>query len=246
MSKPSPTTDPIGEQEELYRLPYHWFPEERLKRFERQEKQRILCELLGAHAPQPVRRYLDVGCGDGRWTADLKTRLEPATEVVGVDFSARAIGFAKLIEPSIDFQVQRGETLPFADRSFDLISAIEVIEHVEDGAEEPFLAELYRLLDPRGLLLLTTPSLRLKLARHHFRHYSVARLGGLLAAAGFSVRAWRGQSNPCYGRRRWLRKRMNLFPVIWKLWRFTYRETQPERSLNLMVAARPASRENVR
>lgn len=236
--KKSPVNDPIGEQEGLYRLPYHWFPEERLKRFEREEKQRILYELLAEHALRPVRRYLDVGCGDGRWTVDLKSRLDPEAEVVGVDFSARAIGFARLIEPSIDFQVQRGETLPFADRSFDLITAIEVIEHVEDGAEEPFLAELHRLLAPRGLLLLTTPSWHLKLARHHFRHYSVERLGELLTAAGLSILAWRGQSLPCYGRRRWLRKRMSLFPVIWKLWRFTYRETRPEKSLNLMVAAR--------
>lgn len=237
----STPVDPISAQERLYRLPYHWFPEERLKKFERQEKERLVYGLIDRHAPDPVDAYLDVGCGDGRWTFDIRQQLPAEIRVVGVDFSERAIGFARLIAPEIDFQVQRGEALPFTDRSFDLVSAIEVIEHVEDGAEEAFLAELRRVLRPRGLLILTTPSWNLQLTRHHFRHYSVERLTELVEEAGFELLEMRGQSTPCYGRRRWLRKRMNLFPVIWRLWRGTYRETEPAASLNLILAARVKS-----
>ena len=230
--------DPIRAQEMLYRLPYHWFPEERLKKFERQEKQRIIFDLLARFAPETLDGYLDVGCGDGRWTFDVRQRLPASCRAVGVDFSERAIGFARLIAPEIEFQVQRGESLPFEDSTFDFLTSIEVIEHVEDGSEETFLSELYRVLRPDGLMILTTPSWNLKLTQHHFRHYSVERLADLVEEAGFEMLQMRGQSIPCYGRPRWVRKRMNLFPVIWKLWRATYREVAPEKSLNLILAAR--------
>jgi SAM-dependent methyltransferase len=149
------------------------------------------------------------------------------------------VRFAQLIVPDIDFRVHYGEELPFEPSLFDLVSAIEVIEHVESEAEEQFLTELRRVLRKGGLLILTTPSWNLPLTNHHFRHYSAGRLCELLERTGFDVLDLRGQSIPCFGRRRKIRKWMNLFPVIWKIWRFTYRETRPEKSLNLIVAARP-------
>ena len=148
------------------------------------------------------------------------------------------IGFAKLISPYIEFQVQRGEDLPFDKKSFDLVTAIEVIEHVEDGKEEVFLRELKRVLQEEGLLILTTPSWNLRLTHHHYRHYSIDRLTDLVASIGLSLICVKGQSIPCYGFKRKLRKRMNLFPVIWKFWKFSFRETNPEKSLNLIVAAK--------
>jgi len=90
-------------QEDFYHLPYHWFPERRLQQYERQEKQRIIFELIGKYAPK-VQRYLDVGCGDGRWTADIYNYLGYNVSASGIDFSERAITFAKLITPDIDFQ----------------------------------------------------------------------------------------------------------------------------------------------
>ncbi|MEM6457497.1 MAG: methyltransferase domain-containing protein, partial [Acidobacteriota bacterium] len=231
----------------LYRLPYHWFPEERLKRFEREEKQRILARLLDdarADAPTAVARHLDVGCGDGRWTHDLHAHLQrraPDVRTEGVDFSARAIGFARLICPHLTFHVHTGTSLPFDDGAFDLVSAIEVIEHVPDDQERAFLRELRRVCAAGGLLLLTTPSWNLPLTHHHERHYDVDRLVDLIAEAGFRVIGVRGQSRAVRGRGRWLRKRMNWMPKVWKLWRFSYRERPPARSLNLMVVARAAS-----
>lgn len=231
--------NPVQQQEDFYTLPYHWFPEQRLKKFEREEKQRLVFNLLTTHCLQPVTRYLDVGCGDGRWTADIHRFLGQPIQTTGVDFSERAIRFARLITPEIDFQLHQGEALPFAESSFDLVTAIEVLEHVEDRSERLFLHELRRVLTKNGLLILTTPSWNLQLARHHFRHYSVERLTELIEENGFAVLAVRGQSIPCYGYKRKLRKRMNLFPWLWKLWKFSYRESSPDKSLNLIIAARP-------
>lgn len=232
-------TSPVANQEALYKFPYHWFPEERLKKFERAEKQRLIFGLIDQHLNEPPHRYLDVGCGDGRWTSDIHYKLNRVPKTIGIDFSAQAIGFAELISPEIDFQIHTGKGIPFPSNYFDLVTAIEVIEHVEDGAEEEFLWELCRVLKKNGLLILTTPSWNLKLTHHHFRHYSIERLTDLLTTQGFAVLDIKGQSVPCYGIRRKIRKRMNLFPFIWKFWRYSFRETNPDKSLNLIVAARP-------
>jgi SAM-dependent methyltransferase len=231
--------DPLASQEELYRFPYHWFPEQRLQKFEREEKQRIIIHLLEYYGKKRFQRYLDVGCGDGRWTSDLYEYLNKDVEAIGIDFSKCAIGFAKLISPDIDFRVHRGEMLPFETGSFDLVTAIEVIEHVDDGLEETFVSELHRVLRKDGVLLLTTPSWNLRLTHHHFRHYSIERLQNLLGDAGFHILDIRGQSIPCYGLKRRIRRRMNWFPFVWKFWRFTYRETHPKQALNLIVVAQP-------
>lgn len=234
------THNPVAEQEAMYRFPYHWFPEVRLEQFEREEKQRIVFQLIDGHRESTVRYYLDVGCGDGRWTADIHKHLNAERTTVGIDFSERAIGFARLISPSIDFRVHRGEDIPFPNQTFDLVSAIEVIEHVEDGKEEAFLGECRRVLKRAGLLILTTPSWNLRLTNHHFRHYSIERLTNLLVEAGFEIVDVRGQSAPCYGIMRKIRRIMGRTPKVWRLWKYTYRETEPEKALNLIVAAHRA------
>jgi len=94
-------------------------------------------------------KVLDVGTGAGNLAHGLK---EQGYEVSALD-----------IDPSVckhpDVEVTRGdimEGLPYEDGSFDLVTALEVIEHMED----PFKAvrEFHRVLKPGGLLLLTTPN----------------------------------------------------------------------------------------
>ncbi len=241
--KPQDPLSPVDEQEKQYRLPYHWFPEQRLPRFFRQEKQRIVFDLIARNAPRPVARYLDFGCGDGRWTSDVFDQLGEETHAFGVDISERAIAFARLITPAIDFRAYDGNRLPFEDGHFHLITAIEVIEHVPDAVEEALLVEMRRVLAPGGLLVLTTPSWNLKMPTHHFRHYSQERLATLLEGSGFEVLEFRGHGTRCEGARLQLRKYMNRLPFLWKLWKRTQRETSPAKAIDLLVAARaPASR----
>ncbi|MCH9647242.1 MAG: class I SAM-dependent methyltransferase [Deltaproteobacteria bacterium] len=236
-----PPTSPIDEQEKQYRLPYHWFPEQRLPRFFREEKQRIIFELISRNGPPSIGRYLDFGCGDGRWTSDVFDHLAGDTRAFGVDISERAIAFARLITPEIDFRAYDGNRLPFEAGSFDLITAIEVIEHVPDEVETALLEEIRRVLAPGGLLVLTTPSWNLKMPTHHFRHYSQERLSALLESSGFEVLEFRGHGRRCEGARLKLRKYMNRLPFVWKLWKRTQRETTPNKAIDLLVAARAPS-----
>jgi len=229
---------PVEVQEAAYRLPYHWFPESRLALHERLEKQRIVFEMISQHALKAVEDYLDAGCGDGRWSVDIFNFLGRSPRTHGIDISDRAIGFARLIEPKISFEVGHAERLPYDDDSFDLVSAIEIIEHVVDHAESLVVSELARVLRPGGTLVMTTPTWNLRVPPHHFRHYSINRIRDLLAENGLVTIALRGQAISCNGWRRRLRHYSNRFPVIWRFWRFTYNECSPERALDLLIAAR--------
>ena len=236
--------DPQIQQESMYSLPYHWFPETYLRRFERQVKHDIIMRFITENKRTAIRNYLDVGCGDGRWTTDIHAMVSEKVEhqdvnAKGIDFSKRAIGFAKLISTHIDFSVHKGEALPFSDETFDLVTSIEVIEHVEDGQEEDFLSELHRVTRKDGLVILSTPSWNLKIPPHHFRHYTQARLEELAAATNFEFLDIRGQSVPCYGWKRSVRRIMERLPKVWRLWKYSFAETRVEKSLNLIFVLRP-------
>jgi SAM-dependent methyltransferase len=97
------------------------------------------------------RMALDLGCGAGLNLDHLAEYAVP----VGTDFSEEALRFC----------LERGHTrlckadaaeLPFRDRQFDIITALDVIEHLDDDVVA--LAELRRTLKPGGLLIVSVPA----------------------------------------------------------------------------------------
>jgi SAM-dependent methyltransferase len=98
--------------------------------------ERDLDELFGIAAPTSL---LDVGCGEGVLVHSWAQRLG-AARVVGIDLEEESIqaGWSQRQAPNLEYRVMetgdadRVENLPFADREFDLASAIEVLEHVPD------------------------------------------------------------------------------------------------------------------
>ncbi len=101
------------------------------------------------------KRVLDVGCGSGYGSADL---ARTAASVVAVDISAEALGFAcqHFALPTLRLIQASCTALPFAGGSFDLIVAMEVIEHLKDWSS--MLMECRRLLAPGGQLIISTPN----------------------------------------------------------------------------------------
>ncbi len=78
------------EQEKMYQLPYHWMMKGYL-RVSMEFRNKIVMKYLNY---TPGQKILDLGCGDGYFTANLKGRL-PEALVVGADHYLRALRFAK-------------------------------------------------------------------------------------------------------------------------------------------------------
>ncbi|MGD0786208.1 MAG: class I SAM-dependent methyltransferase [Sedimentisphaerales bacterium] len=86
-----------------------------------------------ARIPKGVRSLIDIGCGDGTYTAEL-ARLLPDIEILGVDPAADAIARAKRLAPSVVFTVAdllEPGTLP--QRVFDVGIIRGVIHHLPNG-----------------------------------------------------------------------------------------------------------------
>jgi SAM-dependent methyltransferase len=101
------------------------------------------------------KRALDAGCGAGYGSAELARAAE---SVVGIDCAADAIEYARTQypAPNLTFEQASCSALPYADGSFDLIVAFEVIEHLTDWRE--FLQEARRTLAPNGQFIVSTPN----------------------------------------------------------------------------------------
>jgi 2-polyprenyl-3-methyl-5-hydroxy-6-metoxy-1,4-benzoquinol methylase len=114
---------------------------------------RLRRAFLLAHT-DPLSRVLDLGCGEGRFAADL---ARAGMTVVGVDVADEPLRRARAQHPSLDLRMVPAEgTWPLPDASFDVVWAGETIEHVADVGG--WLAEVRRLLRPGGRLLLSTPA----------------------------------------------------------------------------------------
>ena len=95
---------------------------------------------------------LDLGCGDGRLTAELR-----AGRVVAADPSELALERLRDRLPGVPtVPLAPDEPLPLEDNSFDLVLCAETIEHVRDV--QLLLSEARRVLRPGGRLAITTPS----------------------------------------------------------------------------------------
>lgn len=156
--------------------------------------------------PLAGKRALDVGCGAGLLCEPL-ARL--GAEVTGVDAAAESIAVAEThaaaMGLSIDYRA--GELATLGLGQFDLVTSMEVLEHVAD--KPAFLAGLARHLAPGGLLVLSTPNRTLASrallvgaaealgtvprGTHDWNDFvTPAELEELLAGAGLSVTEMRG------------------------------------------------------
>jgi len=101
----------------------------------------------------PGERVLDLGCGEGQFTAALAAA---GAHPLGVDVVAEPLRRARERHPELHFRHEPLDgPLVFGDGTFDVVWAGEVIEHVVDVAG--WLSEVRRVLPSGGRLLLTTP-----------------------------------------------------------------------------------------
>ena len=140
-----------------------------------------ICRDIGKRRP----RILDVGCGTG---ANLQM-LAAFGVAEGVDVSQEALSFCRARGLA---KVKHGaaEALPYEDSSFDLVTGLDVVEHLDDDVAG--LREMRRVLRPRGRALLFVPAFMFLWGvqddiSHHRRRYTLSDLKARLAEAGLTV-----------------------------------------------------------
>jgi 2-polyprenyl-3-methyl-5-hydroxy-6-metoxy-1,4-benzoquinol methylase len=116
-----------------------------------QNRLRKSLEWIKAQHPKNV---LDIGCGDGFFS--LKIQKATNAIVWGIDVSFEAIEEAGNLGVKAR-QCNLNDGICFEDECFDLVFCGEVIEHVLDP--DLLLDEIWRVLEPTGILILSTPNL---------------------------------------------------------------------------------------
>jgi ubiquinone/menaquinone biosynthesis C-methylase UbiE len=127
---------------------------------------------------------LDVGCGAGKNMEELR----PVGRVVGADISKEAVDFCKKrgLKNVVVGDITK---LPFKDEKIDVVTALDVIEHVDDRAA---LLEIKRVLKRTGIVVITVPAYQWlwsewDVVLHHKKRYTIAALERKLSEVGFRV-----------------------------------------------------------
>ncbi len=171
------------EYERMYRFEdtYWWFVARR----------HLITSLLdGFYARSGQLAILDIGCGTGA----MLDELAPFGSVTGADYAPEALAFCRERGQGNGrhYDLARADVrrLPFADCSFDIVTAMDIIEHIDD--DKAAAGEIRRVLKPGGRLFVTVPAFQSLWsehdeALHHYRRYTAAHLKDVFQRVGLLV-----------------------------------------------------------
>lgn len=150
----------------------------------------LIAHLLGDLALPTTIDILDIGCGTGA----MLDRLHEFGNVTGADFSPQALAYCRERgeRNGREYRLVRADvrSLPFADNSFDIVTAMDIIEHID--RDKDAMSEILRVLKPGGRLLATVPAYMALWsehdhALHHHRRYTAHGFRDLARRAGFVI-----------------------------------------------------------
>ncbi|MBL8898755.1 MAG: class I SAM-dependent methyltransferase [Planctomycetes bacterium] len=133
----------------------------------------------------PAGPLLDLGCGTGRTLREFEQRRRS----FGLDADRACLGYCAE-RGARGLARSHGERLPLRDESLALVSALDILEHLDDDAASA--REIHRVLKPGGVLLASAPAYRFLWSPHdevlhHRRRYTRAEFTTLLRSAGFVI-----------------------------------------------------------
>ncbi len=113
----------------------------------------ILAKMKQRNLLGPNTEVLDVGCGAGFLSNELGSH---GFKVTGVDLSEESLNVAKRFDKSksVSYQVADAYKLPFPDAQFDVVTAMDFLEHVENP--ELAIKEFSRVIKPGGIFIFHT------------------------------------------------------------------------------------------
>lgn len=183
--------DKFQMQDDEYIFPYHYIPIYENNTFKRGRilwwggeylaYMKFISEKI---IKDNAKTVLDVGCGDGRFCNFLNS-YNYFKRIKGLDLSKKAIEWAKLFNPSLEFEAK---DVAMEDETWDAIAVIEVIEHIPDEQIDKFFQNIYRVLKDDGKIYLTVPSKNLPFQKKHYRHYNIDMIQEHLDSADVALK----------------------------------------------------------
>ena len=144
----------------------HWWFKARLN---------ILRSQVSTFSLSPDAKILNIGIATGA-TSEM---LEAFGKVKSSEYDKACFDFVKEKLPQLDIDNGSILELPYADNSYDLVCAFDVIEHVENDALA--VSEMLRVCKPGGFVFVTVPAFEFLWSEHdevnhHFRRYTKRQL----------------------------------------------------------------------
>lgn len=179
----------FASQESQYSLPYHYIPSLSEGHFKQHlywswgyryiGGMNLVFDLL---KETPFDSLLDIGCGDGRFVkeADL---LFPGKMISGLDCSERAINMARALNPCLEYKCVDICSASIAESVYDVITLIEVLEHIEIDRVFDFISACADRLETNGKLIITIPHKNKPLQEKHCQHFDSNKIQGALAGS---------------------------------------------------------------
>lgn len=189
---------------EMYEQPYHWMLSTGYR-----ELYNLRSEIVIELAKEGTcYKWLDIGCGDGKFVSTVK---EVADIVVGIDISESGLQFARCLVPQVKFCLMDSSQMAFPDSSFDVISCLDVLEHLSEQKLKETLNEIHRVLKDNGALIISVPSKNKPLESKHYRHFNSEEISEVMEPL-FTI----GKLIGC-GKYYPLIKHLFNMPKIWKV-----------------------------
>ncbi len=147
--------------------------------------------------PDGKRRLLDVGSGTGLFAKEMSHHFD----VCAMDASAHSLAYLERVLPADRIFEGTLDQTRWEDETFDVITALDVLEHIED--DHAASKAMYRLLRPGGLLVLTVPASMALWSDfderlHHFRRYNRLGLAALFSLPHWEIQTLRYTNWPVY------------------------------------------------
>jgi SAM-dependent methyltransferase len=111
-------------------------------------------DFVRQHRPGGDISYLDVGCAMGFYVERL---AKDGWDAHGVDVSDYAVAEGRK-RGVANLAVASAQELPFADETFDFVTAVDVIEHIDPAGANSMIAEAHRVMRKGGVFFIATPN----------------------------------------------------------------------------------------